>query len=119
MDERFETAKANVKEFARNASDQAKRKAVQIGEFVKENKELVIMCVPAVAAMVKTGQSLIVSRRAKVERSRIDHTYYDPSTGFHWELRRKPTNADRAEILKRKAEGVDTYDILKQMRLIK
>ena len=79
MDERFETAKANAKEFARKASDQAKRKALQIGEFVKENKELVIMCVPAVAAMVKTGQSL----------------------------------------LRRKAEGVDTYDILKQMRLIK
>lgn len=119
MNEKVEKVGNDVKEFAQKAWSQAKDKAFQVGYFVKENKELVALGIPLAVATVKAGQSLVVNRRIKGERSRIDHTYYDPSTGFHWELRRKPSNADRAEILKRRKAGQETYDILRQMGLIR
>lgn len=119
MNEKFEKAKRDAQAFGRKAWEQAKDGAAKVGYFVKENRELVAIGVPVVIAGIKSGQSLIVNRRMKTERDRIDHTYYDPSTGFHWELRKKPTNADRAEILRRRKAGQDTYDILRQMGLIK
>lgn len=67
---------------------------------------------------LKASQSLVVSHRTNKERDRIDRTYYDPSTGFHWSLRRKPTNQDRIEISKRKCAGEDVGKILTDLRLI-
>lgn len=119
MKEKIEQAAKDAKEFAGKAWGQAKGAASKAGYFVKENKEMVAMGIPLAIATVKAGQSLVVNRRVKGERNRIDHTYYDPSTGFHWELRRKPSNADRAEILRRRKAGQETYDILKQMGLIR
>ena len=119
MNEKVEKTAKDVKEFGQRAWGQAKGAASKVGYFVKENKEMVAMSIPLAIAAVKAGQSLVVNRRVKGERARIDHTYYDPTTGFHWELRKKPTNADRAEILRRRKAGQDTYDILKQLGLIK
>ena len=119
MNEKVEKTAKDVKEFGQKAWGQAKGAASKVGYFVKENKEMVAMSIPLAIAAVKAGQSLVVNRRIKGERSRIDHTYYDPATGFHWELRKKPTNADRAEILRRRKAGQETYDILRQMGLIK
>lgn len=119
MNEKVEKAVNDAKEFGKRAAVQAKDAACRVGYFVKENKEMVAMGIPLAIATVKAGQSLVVNRRIKGERSRIDHTYYDPSTGFHWDLRRKATNADRAEILRRRKAGQETYDILRQMGLIR
>lgn len=104
-----------VKSFAMKA----KITGTKTVQWVEENKELVMVMVPLAIACLKTGQSMLVSHRQMSERDRIDRTYYDPSTGFHWELRRRATNADRAEILRRKGQGQETYTILKQMGLIR
>lgn len=76
----------------------------------------------AVGGLIVTGlkasQSLVVSHRHNKERRRIDYTYYDPSSGFHWDLRRKATNNDRREITRRKQLGEDTFTILNDLRLI-
>ena len=113
------TFSEKVKIFASKAKDEAKQTGAKTVRWIEENKELVIVMVPLAGALLKTGQSMLVSHRQTSERNRIDRTYYDPSTGFHWELRRKATNADRAEILRRKGQGQETYTILKQMGLIK
>lgn len=119
MKEKFETAKEKAKDFGRKAVGEAKRFGTEAVEFANRNKEILIVAAPVVIAGIKSGQSLMVNRRIKGERKRIDHTYYDPSTGMHWELKRKATNADRAEILRRKKAGQDVYDILRQMNLIR
>ena len=108
-----------IKEFGRKASTQARYALSQAVIIIEDNKELILASIPVVVALLKTGQSVSVNKRLRKERERIDNTYYDPSTGFHWELRRKATNKDRAEILRRKNNGQDTYTILKQMGLIK
>lgn len=89
-------------------------------QWAKEYPELALsIVVPVAVAGIKSTQSLIVNNRIKSERNRIDHTYYDPSSGMHWELKRKASNNDRAEILRRKAQGDDVYTILRNMNLLK
>lgn len=119
MNEKVEKAKEKAKEFGRKAASEAKRFGSEAVEFANRNREVLVIAVPVVIAGIKSGQSLIVNRRINSERKRIDHTYYDPSTGMHWELKRKASNADRAEILRRKRAGQDVYDILRQMNLIR
>lgn len=119
MNEKLEEAKTSVKEFGRKVKEEAKRFGNQAAAFVSRNKELIIVGAPVAIAAIKSGQSLLVNRRVKKERSRIDHTYYDPRTGFHWDLKRRATNADRAEIIRRREKGEEMYQILKEMNLIK
>lgn len=119
MNEAFESMKERTKQFARKAKDEAVLTGRKAAAWANRNKEMLIIAAPVAIAALRSGQSLVVNRRVKSERSRIDHTYYDPSTGFHWDLRRKVTNKERAEILKRKENGQDIYTILSQMKLIK
>ena len=119
MNEKIEKAKKKAKDFGRKAIGEAKRFGIEAVEFANRNKEVLIVAAPVVIAGIKSRQSLMVNRRIKGERKRIDHTYYDPQTGMHWELKRKASNADRAEILRRKKAGQDVYDILRQMNLIR
>lgn len=116
---KIETAKQNVKDFAGKVRSEAEALGARTVDFVIENKELCIAAIPVVVGALKVGQSQIVSHRQTRERRRIQRTYYDPSSGMHWELKRKATNNDRAEILRRKAEGEDVYTILRQMNLIR
>ena len=111
---KIETAKQNVKDFAGKVRSEAEALGARTVDFVIENKELCIAAIPVVVGALKVGQSQIVSHRQRIQR-----TYYDPSSGMHWELKRKATNNDRAEILRRKAEGEDVYTILRQMNLIR
>lgn len=108
-----------AKDFGRGMAEKAKKAGSDAIRFAENNKEVLVAAIPLAIAAVKAMQTASVSHRMNTERKRIDQTYYDPSTGFHWELRRKATNADRAEILRRKGAGQDTYTILKQMGLIR
>ena len=119
MKEKLGKARDEVVEFARKAKTQAcdaGRKAMQ---FATENKELVLMGIPLAIAAVRTSQSLVVSKRVKDERNRMDRSIYDRKAGHHWDLRRKPSNAELAEFDRRRDNGENAYDILRSMRLLK
>ncbi len=111
----LETIKTKISQVAKEVNIKI-RKGI---EWSVNNPELVVTYIGVATAFLHSTRSIVVSHRVAAERKRIDQTYYDPSTGFHWDLRRKATNADRAEILRRKALGQDTYSILHDMRLIK
>lgn len=115
----FEDIRDKVKDEATRVWNIASQKAEDGLNWVINNPEMVLAGLGACAALLKASQSLVVSHRNAVERHRIDTTWYDPSTGFHWELKKKVSNAQRAEILRRKSEGQDVYTILSQMRLLK
>ena len=115
----FDDLKVKVANEAQKACD-AVSDTVQKGiEWGIGNPEKVVAGIGIGIAVLKASQSLVVSHRVKMERRRIDHTYYDPSTGFHWDLVRKATNADRAQILERKKNGESIVTILKDLKLIK
>ena len=115
----FDEIKTNVWNAVRSAVDTTVQKTKEAAQWIGDNPEMALAIAGGAATLLKSTQSLVVNRRVRLERNRIDHTYYDPSTGMHWDLKRKATNADRAEILRRKALGQDAYTILKQMNLIK
>lgn len=115
----FEKSKAIVEEKIKNGVNAVANTVSNGIQYGVDHPEVVIAFIGATAALARSCQSITVNRRVKMERKRIDHQYYDPSTGMHWDLCRKATNQDRAEILRRKANGEDMYDILRQLRLIK
>ncbi len=119
MDKNFEEIKNEAKEKAENAWNTSKQAVASTIQWGIDNPEKVVAIIGVTAALLKSSQSLVVNHRMKVERTRIDHTYYDPSTGFHWELIRKATNNDRMRITELKKQGLDTYTILRQLKLIK
>ena len=115
----FEEIKTNVAEKATAMWNSAKQGVSDAIQWGMEHPTEVVAIISVSAAVLKASQSLVVSHRVKAERARIDHTYYDPSTGMHWDLCRKANNNDRAMIMQRKANGEDVYSILRDLRLIK
>lgn len=109
--------------------EDAKRLAMETGNFIGQKaKQVGDWCVqhPGEASMIACGilglAGKMISNRmsiTKQERNRIDHTYYDPSTGMHWDLRRKATNADRKILSEARANGDDIYETLRSRGLIR
>lgn len=98
--------------------DDIKKHVNSIGNFIVNNPEATMSLLSIVIMLLRASQSLVVSHRTYSERNRIDHTYYDPSTGHHWQLRRKLTNLDRQAITSRKRQGEDVFDILSDIHAI-
>ena len=91
-------------------------------EWIRNNREAAItyasFAIGGIGALCQVARVLRPTSQEKHDK-RVDRQYYDPSTGIHWELRRKPTNNDRIELVRRKRNGENTEDILKDLRLIK
>jgi len=94
-------------------------KVIKAANWILNNPELVIGGLTSLTMLLRASRSLVVSQRVYSERNRINHTYYDPHTGHHWDLRRKLSNNDRIEISKRSKDGEDMYDILRSMGVLR
>lgn len=92
--------------------------AVEAVNWSINNPEKVAAGIALLTGFFNATRHLQVTHRNNIEQRRRDLTYYDPATGFHWELKRKPTNNDRAIIQSRRRCGEDTYEILRSLRLI-
>lgn len=100
-----------------------KRKAREGWEWVKDNKEMVLICVPVASAAV-AGVCKITSnaiRLHKVHKEElIKNTYiYDPSLGFYWPMKRALTGAEKLEFDARRKAGETTGEILRSMKVLK
>ncbi len=100
----------------------AQQRAIQIENFIRDkggyaidwcatHPTEVIGGVTLLVSGLKASKSLVVTHRTNKERHRIDHTYYDPSTGLHWDLRRKANNSDRIAIADAKKRGDDANKV--------
>lgn len=107
--------KRELKRFGKGVKDTAS----DIWQFAKNNKEDIKFYAPMIIAALGGIKCLSKGTRHESERERIDTTYYDPRTGVHWRLRRTPTNAERAELVRRQRLGEFTEDILDDMRLMR
>lgn len=87
--------------------------------FCKENKEELVVLVPLGLAAATGIKNLKSSTTRDSERQRIDHTYYDPCTGAHWQLKRQLSNRERSELMARRRNGEYTEDILWDMGVLK
>ena len=94
-------------------------KATATKKFVKEHGREILVAAPAVIAGATGVYKTLKPTVYQQERKRIDHTYYDPSTRLHWELKRKLTNKEREELDRRRRSGEAVGDILRSMRVAK
>lgn len=97
------------------AKETAKKAATWAVDHKDEVTALVITAVTVCAGIKKVAGKTAI----EVERERISHTYYDPSTGLHWQLRRPMTNRERIELSQRKRDGELIEDILDDMRILR
>ena len=84
-------------------------------EWCNENKEKAIIIGTTAVAAINGISKLSNTRRT--EEKRLE--YYDPHTGAHWQLKRRLTNEERAELMRRQRAGEFTEDILYDMRVLK
>lgn len=102
----------------------AKEAFRKTGEWAKEHKKEVsiITTIAAVTGIKIIGTKMyrkLNPTNAQIERDRIDHTYYDPSSGLHWDLKRRLTNLERSRVDEARRNGTPVYDILKAMKVLK
>lgn len=108
----------NTKDALIDIPEDISRMASHIGKFILDNPETVAACVGIGISLLRASRSLVVSHRVAQQNHRADFTFYDPHSGFRWDLKRKLTNNDRMIIGKRIKNGEDMYDILKNIRAI-
>ena len=91
--------------------------------WINENKEFLIIVVPAASAILGGGFKVIrsISRNvALAQEKRIkDMRIYDRSMGKYIELKRPLKNADMKTILERRENGEKLSNILMDLKLIK
>lgn len=85
-----------------------------IVEWVDTHRETAALIGGAAVA----GANILHKHKKQETEDRKQTTYYDPHTGMHWDLRRKPTNYDRIQLENRQRAGESTHDILRDLRLI-
>lgn len=108
-----------VKNAIHNVAAGTKKFLADAWTFCKDNKEDLIVLVPLGLAAARGVTHLRSTTAQDSERERIDKTYYDPSTGAHWQLKRQLNNDERAELMRRRRRGEYTEDILEDMRVLK
>lgn len=89
-------------------------------QWVDDNRQVLIVAVPAVATAVGTGIKVLGRRHnLHVEERNKDRRCYDASLGHYWELNRKLSNKEWVAIDKRKKNGERLADILDELRVLK
>lgn len=118
LDENGNEIKKPFGEQVDEAWDTLKLKTGEAYRWCVGHKEELIGLIPLGLGLIGLAKQLKPTKQ-ETERERIDKTYYDPHTGLHWQLRRKLTNDERAELARRQRLGEYTEDILERMRVLK
>lgn len=111
--------KDTLKEYAKKAWDGIKAAVKAASDWCRKHRGEAIMLASILFTLLKRTMKTAAIRNAEKERNRIDTTYYDPSTGLHWQLRRKPTNRERMIFSERKRQGEPAEVILTDLGLLK
>lgn len=106
---------------------QFKRKMKKFGQWISDNRDMVVILGPAVIALSATiitkSTNLIMAGvkqiNMRTEKNLKEHYCYDRSLGHYWKLRRELTNREWVEIDKRRRSGERMADILNELRVLK
>lgn len=86
--------------------------------YICNNPEKIGVAIGATTALLRASQSIVVSHRVKSEQRRMERSYYDPSSRMHWDLRRKLNNYEKSELIRRRKNGENSYDILRDFGVL-
>ena len=112
--------KDKVKEKIDSSRDKVADKLHKTADFVRENKELLIVIIPIGAKLVsRLSKDVTRHRTVKEERYLRDNYVYDNRLGHYWELKRKASNSEWKIIERRKNNGESLGIILSDLKLLK
>ncbi len=100
--------------------EKLKAKLARGWNWIKENKEVLIVVVPAAAAGI-TGACKLGGKALDMvrEHQHQDLKCYDRSLGHYWKLNRELSNDEWVAIEQRRKNGERLADILSEMRVLK
>lgn len=100
--------------------EKLKSKIKKATEWCKENKDILIIVIPAAAAGI-TGAVKLGSKALNVykEQNLQNRTCYDRSLGHYWQLNRTLSNKEWIAIEQRRKNGERLADILNDMKVLK
>lgn len=91
----------------------------QTKTWICENPETAIMIASIVASTVAgIGKSYSSYKRSNEDKIHRERDIYDRKHGYYYRMKRVPSPKEREEIIRRKNEGQDYYDILNDLRLL-
>lgn len=109
-----------TKQKVQDARLKVKRKLREGWDWVKENKEIVIVAIPVVGTCVACtakGISKFVNNHKAEE---IKNKYiYDPALGFYWPMKRALTGSEKLELEERRRAGEPMGEILRSMGVLR
>lgn len=119
MDIKKKIGDLHLKEKANTVKLKAGIKAKEAGQWVSENKELVIgVATVTIPAAIGFGGKLVSRNKVAKEEKRRARDFYDPRTGRHWICKRNPSIKEQIRIENRYKLGESYGSILKDMKLL-
>lgn len=107
---KIESLKARLNDLKGEAGKQISR----LVDFIIENPAEAA----AVGAVFVSGLKTLRGFSKDIFEQRNRKKWYDPHSGFHWDLLRKPTNEDRKFLAAKLEEGISAGDALRERGLI-
>lgn len=127
MDEARNIAKETKKKVQKEMrKERIQQKVEEAGDWINRNAPTILAFASVAITTTKVATDLMVHIGRRVEladernqRRKRERSCYDRSEGHYWNLKRKLTNADWAEINARKENGERLGDILNEMKVLK
>lgn len=110
---------ANFKTRMKELGTDAKVAVLNAWNWVKANKEDLVIVGTAAATIYVRIKKVNAATARETNRRVTDYTYYDPSTGARWHLRRPLNNREQMELITRKRNGERAEQILSEMGLLR
>lgn len=89
-------------------------------DFIRENKEILVITVPAAFGAVKSITKYTTTKSRLRKEQDLKNLYaYDYSTGHYWHLKRPLTNSEWRSVETMKKSGMSLGDIFASMRVLK
>ena len=89
-------------------------------DFIRENKEILVIAVPAAFGAVKSITKYTTTKSRLRKEQDLKNLYaYDYSTGHYWHLKRPLTNSEWRSVETMKKSGMSLCDICAPMRVLK
>lgn len=103
--------------------ESAVRTAKRTSEWVKQNRDALIVAAPAMAATaasVTKGARIVLHRHnvRRDERTRQTN-WYDPSLGHYWQLKRPLKQSEQLLVNQRRKNGETLGDIFASMKVLR
>lgn len=120
MKERIKIVDFKKEQKRRERKEQFTNKIHDAGNWVRKNKEAIVLLGPTILGGVTTVVKVVGKHKLRKKEEQLKDLYcYDRSLGHYWKLRRELTNSEWVEIDKRKQHGERLADILDELKVLK